>query len=161
MIRVAVLTISDRCHRGEREDLSGPAVAETARALPAEVIATEILPDDRAAIATAIRRHADFVDLVLTTGGTGLAHRDVTPEATRDVIDREAPGFGEEMRRRSAKITPLAPCSRATAGTLGDTLVVNLPGSPKGAVQCLEFVADAVRHAVSLLQGGVGDCAKP
>ncbi len=159
MIRVAVITVSDRCHRGEREDLGGPAVAAAAAELPATVVWTEIVPDEREEIAAAIVRSAAQANLVLTTGGTGLAPRDVTPEATRAVIEREAPGFGEEMRRRSAEITPHAAGSRATAGTIGHTLVINLPGSPKGAVECLSFVKDAARHAVKLLGGEETDCA--
>lgn len=158
MIRVAILTVSDRSSRGEREDRSGPALARAVADIPAEVVAAEIVPDDRAEIAAAIRRLAAAADLVLTTGGTGLAPRDVTPEATRDVLEREAPGFGEEMRRRSLAITLRAVGSRATAGTLGTTFVLNLPGSPRGAVECLGFVREAVLHAVELLGRGEGDC---
>ena len=160
MIRVAVITVSDRCHRGEREDLGGPAVATAAADLPGEVVWTEIVPDDRGEISAALVRSAGQADLVLTTGGTGLAPRDVTPEATRDVIEREAPGFGEEMRRRSMEITPHAAGSRATAGTIGQALVVNLPGSPKGAVECLGFVGQAAVHAVGLLAGAQTDCTQ-
>ncbi len=159
MIRVAVITVSDRSHRSEREDRGGPAVAAVARQLPAKVVWTETVPDDRAEIAAAILRSASQADLVLTTGGTGLAPRDVTPEATIDVIEREAPGFGEEMRRRSNDITPHASASRATAGTVGRALVINLPGSPKGAVECLGFVAEAALHAVGLLTGEGADCS--
>jgi molybdenum cofactor synthesis domain-containing protein len=158
VIRVAVITVSDRCHRGEREDEGGPAVAAAAAALPAEVVWTEVVPDDRGQIAGAILRSSGQADLVLTTGGTGLAPRDITPEATRDVIQREAPGFGEEMRRRSLEITPHASGSRAVAGTVGNSLVINLPGSPKGAVECLGFVAKAAVHAVELLGGEPTDC---
>jgi len=161
VIRVAILTVSDRCARGDREDRSGPALAGAAAALPASVVAAEVVPDDRAEIAAALRRLAASADLVLTTGGTGLAPRDVTPEATRDVLDREAPGFGEEMRRRSREVTPRAVGSRATAGTVGRTLVVNLPGSPKGAVECLGFVTEATLHAIDLLRGGEADCSPP
>lgn len=158
MIRAAVITVSDRSARGERPDASGPALAEALAALPAEVVFREVVPDDRPAIAGAIRRAAEAADLVLTTGGTGLGPRDVTPEATRDVIEREAPGFGEEMRRRSVGTVPTAIVSRATAGTLGRSLVLNLPGSPKGAVECLSFVAPGVTHAVALLTSGASDC---
>lgn len=160
-MRVAILTVSDRSHRGERADAAGPALAEAVRALPGAVVAREIVPDERREIADAIRRLAADADVVLTTGGTGLGPRDVTPEATREVIEREAPGFGEEMRRRSLAITPNAIVSRATAGTVGRALVVNLPGSPKAAVECLGFVADGLRHAVRLLTGGPADCAPP
>ena len=152
MIQVAVLTVSDRSARGEREDLGGPAVAEEARDLfGAEEVVREIVPDDRAEVAAAIVRLAGKARLVLTTGGTGIGDRDVTVEATRDVIEREIPGFGEEMRRRSREHLPTAILSRATAGTLGTTLVVNLPGSPRGAVECLGYVAAAIEHALELM----------
>ena len=152
MTRVAVLTVSDRSARGEREDLGGPAVAEEARRRfdPADV-RREVVADDRDEVALAIRRLADESDLVLTTGGTGIAPRDVTADATRDVIDREIPGLGEEMRRRSGERVRTAALSRATAGTIGSCLVVNLPGNPRGAVECLAFVAPAIEHALELL----------
>jgi molybdenum cofactor synthesis domain-containing protein len=159
VIRTAVLTVSDRSHRGEREDSTGPALAEAVLALPAEVVAREVVPDERDRIAAAIRRLAREADLVLTAGGTGVAVRDVTPEATRDVVEREVPGLPEEMRRRSLAILPTAVLSRATAGTVGSTLVVNLPGSPKGAVECLGFVREAILHAVDLLGRAEADCA--
>lgn len=158
-MRAAVLTVSDRSSRGEREDAGGPAVAEKLREMGFDVRATEIVPDDRSAIAVRLKTLAAAHDLVVTTGGTGLGPRDVTPEATRDVLDREAPGFGEEMRRRSAERFPRAILSRATAGSLGRCLVLNVPGSPKGAVECLAFVAEPLVHAVALLQGGEADCA--
>ena len=161
MIRAAVLTVSDRSFRGEREDRSGPAVTRAVEDLPARVVLARIVPDERPLIGEALREMAAGADLVLTTGGTGLAARDVTPEATRDVVEREAPGFGEEMRRRSAEITPRAVLSRGTAGVLGRTLIVNLPGSPEGAVQCLGFLAPAIVHAVDLLGHGRADCAPP
>jgi len=159
-MRVHVITVSDRSHRGEREDGTGPALAAAAEELPAEVVGRTVVPDDRAAIAAAIREAASGADLVLTAGGTGLGPRDVTPEATCDVLDREAPGFGEEMRRRSAAITDRAIVSRATAGSLGRAFVLNLPGSPKGAVECLSFLRAPLKHAVDLLTSDVTDCAK-
>ena len=159
MIRIAILTVSDRSSRGEREDASGPALAAAVREWPAEVVSVTVVPDDRGAIADAIRSLSAHADLVLTTGGTGLGPRDVTPEATRDVLEREAPGFGEEMRRRSLAVTPTAIVSRATAGSIGRTLVVNLPGSPKGAVECAGFLREAILHAVSLLGAAETDCA--
>ena len=157
-MRAAVITVSDRSSRGERDDAGGPAVAEALRALGFDVATTAIVPDERARIAATIRDLAASHVLVVTTGGTGLAPRDVTPEATRDVVDREAPGFGEEMRRRSAERFPRAILSRATAGAIGGCLVLNLPGSPKGAVECLGYVADSVVHAIALLRGGETDC---
>lgn len=152
MIRAAVLTVSDRCARGEAEDRSGPAVAATLAEWGAEVAMQKVVPDDREAVSGAIRELAKGADLVVTTGGTGVSLRDVTPEATRAVLDRLAPGFGEEMRRRSREITPLSIVSRGIAGTLGRTFVLNLPGSPKGAVECLGFVREAVLHALHLLR---------
>ena len=160
MIRVAILVVSDRASRGEREDAAGPALAAALAEFPAEAVATEVVPDERERISEAVVRLAAVAELVLTTGGTGLSPRDVTPEATRDVLDREAPGFGEEMRRRSLERTPLAVVSRATAGTVGRTLVVNLPGSPGGAVECLGFLRRPILHGVKLLEGGETDCAR-
>jgi molybdenum cofactor synthesis domain-containing protein len=158
-MKAAVLTASDRSSRGERADAGGPAVAEALARLGFEVTPTVVVPDERAEIAAAIRRLAASHDLVVTTGGTGLAPRDVTPEATRDVLDREAPGFGEEMRRRGAANFPRAILTRATAGTVGNAMVLNLPGSPKGAVECLGWVAEPLLHAVALLRDGPADCA--
>jgi len=158
-MRAAVLTVSDRSSRGERPDAGGPAVAAKLRELGFEVATTTVVADERAEIAARLRELAAAHDLVVTTGGTGLGPRDVTPEATRAVLDREAPGFGEEMRRRSADGFPRAILSRATAGTAGRCLVLNLPGSPRGAVECLGFVAEPLVHAVELLRGGEADCA--
>jgi molybdenum cofactor synthesis domain-containing protein len=160
-VKAAVLTVSDRSSRGEREDAGGPAVEAALRDLGFDVATRAVVADDRGEIARRLRALAATHDLVVTTGGTGLGPRDVTPEATRDVLDREAPGFGEEMRRRSAAAMPRAILSRATAGSVGRCLVVNLPGSPRGAVECLGHVADPLRHAVALLRGGVADCAAP
>ncbi len=157
-MRAAVLTVSDRSARGEREDASGPALAESLRALGFEVTLAPAVADERGEIASRIRALAAGHDLVLTTGGTGLSPRDVTPEATRDVIEREAPGFAEEMRRRSAATFPRAILSRGVAGTVGRCLVVNLPGSPSGAVECVGYLAGVLPHAVKVLRGGVRDC---
>ena len=158
-MRAAVLTVSDRSSRGERADASGPALRDALAGLGFEVTLAPPVADERAEISARIRGLAASHDLVLTTGGTGLSPRDVTPEATRDVIDREAPGFAEEMRRRSAERFPRAILSRATAGTIGRCLVLNLPGSPKGAVECLGYVGESVLHAAELLRGGDADCA--
>lgn len=153
VIKAVVLTISDSAARGERADESGPAVVEALAAIAAEVIATEIIPDDREQIAARLRYYADSgaANLILTTGGTGLSPRDLTPEATRDVIEREAPGLAELMRAESVKITPLAALSRAVCGARGRTLIINLPGSVRGARENLAAIARLLPHAISLL----------
>ena len=159
-MRVAVLTVSDRSARGERPDASGPALRRAVEALGHEVVAAEVVADDRAAVAERIRALGRAADLVLTTGGTGLAPRDTTPEATRDVLEREVPGIPEEIRRRSAAKDPRGLLGRGTAGVLpGGALVLNLPGSPGGAVECLGWVAAALPHAAEVARGRAGDCA--
>lgn len=152
-IRAIVLTISDSAARNEREDLSGPAVVAELQAMKIEIVATEILADDRAQIAERLRDYADHggTDLIVTTGGTGFSPRDITPEATRDVIEREAPGLAELMRAESIKITPLAALSRAVCGTRGGTLIVNLPGSVRGARENLAAIIRLLPHAIALL----------
>ena len=156
MIRVGVLTVSDRSARGEREDLGGPAVVVVVLAQLPDVAVVEraIVPDERAAIAARLAHWADALglDLILTTGGTGFAPRDVTPEATRDVIERETPGLAEAMRAASLRITPHAMLSRGVAGIRGRTLIINLPGSPKGAVENLGTIAPVLPHAIELLR---------
>ena len=153
VIRAVVLTISDSAARGEREDLSGPKVVAELQSLKSEIVATEILPDERDEIAARLRHYADerLANLIVTTGGTGFAVRDVTPEATRDVIEREAAGLSELMRAESLKITPLAALSRAVCGIRGRTLIVNLPGSPRGARENLQAIARVLPHAIELL----------
>ncbi len=152
-LRVAILTVSDRSARGERPDRSGPALAEAVRARGWAVAAQEVVPDDAEQIAAVLRRWADdgLADVILTTGGTGFAPRDVTPEATRAVIEREAPGLAEAMRAASLQITPHAMLSRAVAGIRGRTLIVNLPGSPKAARENLDVIRPVLPHAVQLL----------
>lgn len=152
-IKAVVLTISDSASRGEREDLSGPAVAAELESIHAEIVATEILPDERPVIAGRLRHYADVgaANLIVTTGGTGFSPRDVTPEATREVIEREAPGLAELMRAESLKITPLAALSRSVCGARGRTLIVNLPGSVRGARENLAAIARLLPHAISLL----------
>jgi molybdopterin adenylyltransferase len=154
-MRVAVLTISDSVSKGEREDLSGPAVIAFCRGLGWEVTSALPLPDDVASIREHLRELADSgqVDLVVATGGTGIGPRDNTPEATQAVADRVIPGIAEEMRRKGLEKTPTAVLSRAVAAARGKTLIVNLPGSPKGAVESLEAVAHLLPHAVRVLHG--------
>ncbi|HOG47026.1 MAG TPA: MogA/MoaB family molybdenum cofactor biosynthesis protein [Anaerolineae bacterium] len=163
MYRVAILTISDRGARSEREDRSGPALAEAIAGLPgAEVVARAVVPDERAEIEAALRRWvAEGLDLILTTGGTGFSPRDVTPEATRAVIDREAPGLAEAMRAASLRVTPHAMLSRAVAGMASCTLIVNLPGSPKAACENLHTILPALPHGLDKLRGDPAECATP
>jgi len=154
-MRVAILTVSDRSSRGEREDRSGPALAQAVEELGATLAATRTVPDEQEQIETVLREWADGgeVDVILTTGGTGLTARDVTPEATLSCIDRRVPGMAEAMRAASFRVTPHALLSRAEVGTRRCCLIINLPGSPRGAVECLQVVAPALPHAVELLHG--------
>ena len=154
MIRFGILTLSDRSARGERADASGPALADLIRAENWSVAEQAILPDNESAIRSKLMEWADSgrFDVILTTGGTGFALRDVTPEATLAVIQRDAPGLAEIMRAESLKKTPHAMLSRAVAGIRGQTLIVNLPGSPKGAVENLQTIAPVLSHAVQLLK---------
>jgi molybdopterin adenylyltransferase len=164
VIRVGILTVSDRGYRGEYRDLSGPAIRTlVTERLQAQIELEAIVPDDRASVASTLSTWADEVelDLVLTTGGTGFAPRDVTPEATRDVIVRQAPGLAEAMRAASLAITPHAMLSRAVTGIRGHTLIVNLPGSPKAVRENLEVILPALPHAVELLQGKKGTDRHP
>jgi molybdopterin adenylyltransferase len=151
----AVLTISDKAHEGTRVDTSGPAVAARLEACGFEIAERRIVPDERDHIATVLRDLADrrVASVIFTTGGTGVAVRDVTPEATRDVMDREIPGFGEQMRARGLSSSRFAPLSRALAATRGTALIVNLPGSPRAAVESLDAILELVPHVLDLLNG--------
>lgn len=155
MIRIAVLTLSDSAAAGRRADLSGPAVATRCEEQGWQVSHQETLPDDAAAISKRLAELSSSgqYDVILTTGGTGIAARDVTPEATRAVLEKELPGLGELMRAEGLRHTRRAVLSRAVAGTRGRCLIVNLPGSPRGAVQSLDAILDLVPHIVELLQG--------
>jgi len=153
-MRFGILTLSDRSARGEREDASGPALTRLIQVEGWSVTEQALLPDDESAIRALLIEWADRgeMDVILTTGGTGFSPRDVTPEATRAVIEREAPGLAEAMRAASLKITPHAMLSRIVAGIRRKTLIINLPGSPKGAVENLQVVLPVLPHAVHLLQ---------
>jgi molybdenum cofactor synthesis domain-containing protein len=154
LIHASVITVSDSTFAGDRVDKSGPAVEERLRELGYEIAGRCVVPDERQKIRDELIRLAGAgVDVIFTTGGTGIALRDVTPEATRDAIDREIPGFGEQMRAEGLKFTPKSVLSRALAGTLGRVLIINLPGSPRGAVQSLNAIVELVPHAVQLLHG--------
>lgn len=156
----AVLTISDKGFQGLREDTSGPALCRVLREDGWEIVHTAILPDDLEAIQAALVRCADGlgVCLTVTAGGTGFSKRDVTPEATRAVIEREAPGIPEAMRAESLRITPRGCLSREAAGIRGETLIINCPGSEKAARECLGAVLPALRHGVDILRGWTADC---
>ncbi len=160
MISIAIVVVSDRSYRKEREDLSGKAIEQWARSRGYSVVDFCIVPDEREMIAQTLRDLcARNINCILTTGGTGFAPRDVTPEATADVIERYAPGFAEAMRSASLAITKHAMLSRAIAGIRGSSIIINLPGSPKAVVEHLEVIQDALPHAVRLVKGQVTDCA--
>ena len=154
-IRAAVLTVSDRSARGERGDESGPVLAGLLREAGAEVVAQEVVSDEPGPLAERLRELADRVDvnLLVTTGGTGLGPRDNTPEATRAVVEREVPGIAEAMRAETLRQTPTAMLSRAVCGVRSGALVVNLPGSPKGVRECFEVIRPVLGHAVATLSG--------
>jgi len=155
VIRAAVLTVSDSTSAGTRVDKSGPAIEARLREIGFEVAWRGVVPDERGRIRDELIRLAatDSIDVILTTGGTGVALRDVTPEATREAIEREIPGLAERMRSEGLRFTPKAALSRAIAGTRNRVLIINLPGSPAGAVQSLDAIVELVPHAVELLHG--------
>jgi len=160
VIKIAILTISDKGAAGLREDLSGPAIKEMLSGLNAEIVATEIISDERILIAERLMHYADKAccDLVLTTGGTGFSPRDVTPEATLEVIDRLVPGIPEAMRAKGLAKTPMAMISRAAAGIRGRTLIINLPGSVKAVRENLEVILLVLSHSIDILRGEGGEC---
>ncbi|MCI8646138.1 MAG: MogA/MoaB family molybdenum cofactor biosynthesis protein [Firmicutes bacterium] len=158
----AVITMSDKGSKGERTDTSGPAVQELLKENGWQVVYTNLIPDDFETIKAELIKCADELDvcLVMTTGGTGFARRDVTPEATHAVCDRQVRGIPEAMRAESLKITPMGMLSRAEAGLRGGTLIVNLPGSEKAARECLSAVIKPIRHGIDVLRGESHDCAR-
>lgn len=161
MIKAGILTASDKGSRGERLDESAHVIMDMLKSLDAGIIEYEIVPDERAEISASLTRMADIlgVDLILTTGGTGFSPRDITPEATLDVIDRQVPGIPEAMRAKSLSVTSRAMLSRAVAGIRNRTLIINLPGSPKAVKECLEVVLPVLPHAIEILTGQTGECA--
>ncbi len=161
-MRAGVLTISDKGYIGERNDTSGPVVKDMLLGIKAHVEKYEIIPDEKDTIVQKLITYADEfkLDLVITTGGTGVSPRDVTPDATQKVIDKEIPGMAEAMRMESLKATPHAVISRAMAGIRGTTLIINLPGSPKGASENLNAILKAIPHAVSKIKDDPSECAE-
>ena len=161
-MNAAILTLSDKGAEGLRLDASGPALEKWLAGRGVATLQYEMIPDDLAVIAATLQEWSDSgrFDLILTTGGTGVSPRDVTPDATMQVLDRAIPGFGEAMRMKSLEKTPHAMISRAVAGIRGKTLIINLPGSPRGAIENLEAVWPAVPHALQKIQGDMGDCVK-
>ena len=157
--KVGIVTASDKGARGEREDLSGQVIREIVQDIDAEVTEYVVIPDEFEVLRDTLLSFADGhrLDLIVTTGGTGLATRDVTPEATRAVIERDVPGMAEAMRAASLAKTPMAMLSRSVVGTRGNSLIINLPGSPKGVRECLEVVLPVIPHALEILQGHLGE----
>ena len=162
-MRAAIITLSDAGSAGRREDKSGPVIRELLEGADYEIVHTALLPDGVEPLAGELKRlcDGDLADLILTTGGTGFSPRDLTPEATRSVVERPAPGIAEAMRWQSLQITPRAMLSRAEAGIRKGTLIVNLPGSPKAVRECLEFILPALGHGLEILKGTAGECASP
>ena len=161
-IKCAIITLSDKGSRGEREDRSGSLLKELVENNLGVVEYYEVIPDEKELIIQQLLRFCekDKVDLILTTGGTGVSPRDVTPDATKVVIEKEIPGFGELMRIESLKKTPHAILSRATAGIRGETLIINLPGSPKAVKECFEAIKGAIPHAIEKIKGSDTECAQ-
>lgn len=160
MYRCSVITLSDRSYKKERADKSGPALVAYMEEHGFDVVHTVVLPDDETQLAEELVRCCDeaSIDIILTTGGTGLAPRDRTPEATEQVIHRRVPGISDYMRLKSMEITPRGMLSRGVAGIRHQTLIINLPGSPKAATECISFIIDVLPHALSTMKGQVTDC---
>ena len=162
MIKTAILTISDKGSRGERVDATGPAIRNELGVNEYSISFYKIVPDEKQEIEKELIHLCDElkVDLILTNGGTGFSKRDVTPEATQNVIEKYVPGIGEAMRMKSLAITPKAMLSRGISGIRGETLIINLPGSPKGAVENLQFVLPAIPHGIAILIGEASECGR-
>ncbi len=163
MLKVGIITVSDKGFRGEREDLSVKVIKELIAAIDGQVTAYEIIPDEQPLIERKLMEYSDqlALDLIFTTGGTGFAARDVTPEATLKVAEKLVPGIGEVMREVSLKATPHGMLSRAIAVIRGQTLIVNLPGSPKAVRECMEAILPALPHGVQIMKGETGECGSP
>ena len=159
MISAAILTLSDKGSAGEREDLAGPVIRGLLNKIPADIRYYQVIPDEKELIKSKLIEYSNTVDLIITTGGTGLSPRDVTPEATLSVIDREIPGIAEAMRLEGLGKTKRAMLSRGVAGIRGNTLIINLPGSPKAVKEGLAAVMDILVHAVEKIKGSTDDCA--
>ncbi|ONI39885.1 molybdenum cofactor biosynthesis protein [Candidatus Epulonipiscium fishelsonii] len=161
-MRAYIITLSDKGYVNEREDISGKVIFEMVTKNGYEVVNNIILPDERTLISNLLKKicDEDEADLILTTGGTGLSKRDVTPEATKDIIEYEVPGIAEAMRYNSLQITKRAMLSRAIAGVRKNTLIINLPGSPKAVKENLEFVIDELSHGLEILKGSASECAR-
>jgi len=159
MIKVAILTLSDKGSKGERDDASGPAIEKIIQKIDASVVSYEVIPDDKGRIKRKLISLSKKSDLILTTGGTGVSPRDVTPDATREVIDYEIPGIAEAMRMKGLKKTPFAMISRAVAGVRGITLIINLPGSPNAVKENLSVILPILSHTIEKLHGSTEDCA--
>lgn len=162
MFKVGIITSSDKGSRGEREDLSGPAIAELVHGKGYEVVSQITVPDEKETLMDSMIHMADElkVDLILTTGGTGFSKRDVTPEATKSICERDANGIAEAIRYYSLSITPRAMLSRAVSGIRGDTLIINLPGSPKAVKEALDYALDSIHHGLEILTNKTSDCAR-
>jgi molybdopterin adenylyltransferase len=160
MIRAGVITVSDRSSQGIREDKSGPAISAHLKTVAIDVYRSLIVPDEKDQIKNAIKQFADKdkLDLIITTGGTGVSPRDVTPDATLEIIEKQIPGMAEAMRYKSMQITPYAMISRAVAGIRGQSLIINLPGSPKAAKENLEVILPALKHTIEKIQGDPYEC---